>query len=137
VNDNVNDNPLAITLPEEWQRECEYTVYCAGTLLRLARRRYAASAIVELLRTMPRTKEDMDMLLSTAVDAFSAKKGFSSHPSLYMRCVTEAFHFSEREFDLLGAVARHLTDFAKMPPERRAMLEASVIGTVTGCGMSG
>lgn len=134
--DRTNNDFLAITSADQWQLECECAAYCAGTLLRLARRRYAASAIVELLRTMPRTTEDMELLQHTAIEALDENKGFSTHPSLYLRCVSEAYHFGDHDVKLLGSIIAYWSKFAMMPPERRAMLEASVIGTVLGNGMS-
>jgi hypothetical protein len=135
MGESFHDNSLSTTTPEQWRIECELVVCCAGKLLRLARRSYTSSAIIELVRTMPRSEEEIESLKRSAENAFDGEKRFSAHPSLFIRCVVEAYHFSDHEKDLFHAIVAYWNDFVRMPPERRAMLEASVVGTIFGNGM--
>jgi hypothetical protein len=93
------------------------------------------SAVIELVRTLPRSAEEMKILQSSVSGASLVKKQFSTHPSLFVRCAIEAYHFSQDDKELFQAVIEYWRDFTMMPPERRAMLEASVVGTLLGYGM--
>ena len=135
MDNQPNECPLMTMTPEQWQIECELVVCSAGKLLRLARRSFAPSAIIELVRTMPRSPEELEILQRSAEETFDNEKSFSTHPSLFIRCIIDVFHFSECEKDLLVSDIAYWKNFAKMPLERRAMLEASVIGTLFGNGM--
>ena len=48
--------------PDGWQMECERLVFNAVALLRLARRSYAASAVIEIIRAAPHSKEKIDSI---------------------------------------------------------------------------
>ena len=135
MGESFHDSPLATTTPEQWQIECEQAVRCAGKLFLLARRSAVASAFIELLRTMPRSAEEMDSLKKSANETFNVDKGFSAHPSLFIRCAIEAAHFSGNDIEIIRDIIAYWSDFAEMPLERRVMLEASVVGTVLGIGM--
>lgn len=106
-----------------WQAECEKAVRVLSNLLHLAGRRQAGSAVIELLRTAPRTPAEMDTVLTD---------------SLLCRCTKEAFDCArpcdQRMFQEVTAYISYLT---KMPPSRRSMLEASIAGTFLGWGMGG
>jgi hypothetical protein len=108
---------------EKWQTECEKAVRILSNLLHLAGRRQPAAAVLDLLRSVPRTPEEIDSV---------------STDSLLCQCVAEA---SDRvrpcDRTMLGEVHDYLRHLAKMQPDGRALLEASIAGVFLGWGMGG
>jgi len=121
---NTKEGPMPANEPlDGWQAECEKAVRILSNLLHLAGRRQTGSAVIELLRTAPRTPEEMDKVLTD---------------SLLCRCTKEAFD-SARPSDqrMFHEICTYISCLTKMPPSRRSMLEASVAGTFLGWGMGG
>ncbi len=109
--------------PDVWQAECEKAVRVMLNLLHLAGRKQTASAVLELVRTAPRTPEEI---------------ANASVSSLFCRSVFEANEWAapcdKRMFD---EVRRYINYLAEMSPSRRSLLEASVAGALLGWGMGG
>jgi hypothetical protein len=103
--------------PVEWQAECEELVASISRLLYAADRRWAASAVIELLRSLPRTPDEIKINSDT----------------LFGRLCCEAIDTHAAE---LRKVAEFVKQFATISSIRREMLEASVIGTLLGWGMA-
>ena len=132
---NVTDMPSA-----KWQLDCELTIYNAASLLRLSGRFCASSAIIELIRNMPRSESEMEVLIKIIDEEFAQQRmmdkvGYSYHSSLFVRCIIEAFHYSKNETAILASVAGYWKNFATMPSHQRDILEASIVGVLTGLGM--
>jgi hypothetical protein len=90
-------------------------------LLRLARRSFAASAVIEIIRAAPHSKEELDCMPTS---------------SLFPRLVLEGDRFSKHDERFFNSVAGYFGSYlVNMPPERRALLEACVVGALLGCGM--
>jgi hypothetical protein len=107
----------------QWQSECERAVRILSNLLQLAGRRQTASAVIELMRTAPRTPEELDKVLTDSLVCRSVKEAFDRvRPSDRM---------------MFDEVCGYISDLTTMPPSRRSMLEASVAGTFLGWGMGG
>src|SRR5437870_4237763 len=100
--------------PEQWQAECERAVINARELLRLAGRPFSAQAVIELIRSVPPPGREP-----------------ISEDSFCVRCVMEAQKFCQMGRDLrdfqpvLEYFARQVR---ALPPEQRALLEASLSG---------
>lgn len=109
-------------LSKEWLTECERAAFAVATLLRLADRRAASSAIIEILRAAPHSASEL--------------AAPSENP--FMRCALAAMQLAQSwERNRLNQTTDYFMSLAQMEPERRAMLEASVVGTLTGLGMGG
>lgn len=105
-----------------WQAECECAALNAAALLRLADRRATHSAVLEVLRTAPRSSDERASVEDTA----------------FMRCAQAAIDLAASyESDLRDAVFAYFQELAAMRPRRRAMLEASIAGALVGLGMGG
>jgi uncharacterized Zn finger protein (UPF0148 family) len=109
-------------LLESWQGECEKAVRMVSNLLTLAGRWRGQAAIIELLRSVPRTAEDVRKLPEN---------------SLLARCAAEAFERkTERNARMMDEIVDYLKYLVGMEPHRRAMLEASVAGVFLGSAMA-
>lgn len=107
---------------KDWLAECERAAFAVATLLRLADRRAASSAVIEILRAAPHSPSELA----------------APSESPFMRCALAAVHLAQSwERGLLDQMTDYFMSLAQMEPERRAMLEASVVGTLTGLGMGG
>ena len=90
-----------------------------GNLLAAASRTQAASAVIEMLRGLPRSAAEMKDLCRNA---------------LFFRCAVAGKN--RNTLPEMEEIKRALTRVAAMSPARRAMLEASVAGTLLGWGMA-
>ncbi|CAN5202749.1 hypothetical protein BH10PLA2_BH10PLA2_34410 [soil metagenome] len=106
---------------DKWQSECEKAAFNSAALLRLAGRRVTHSATIEILISAPRGE---GWILDANTSAFA-------------RCATAAAQrFELHEKDLFFSVIDYFDkELATMRPGRRAMLEASIRGTLVGQGM--
>jgi hypothetical protein len=105
---------------ERWRWECEQAAFHAGVLLRLGGRYVTHSAVLEMIRTAPRSP------------------GAASKPeeSFFMRCTQDACkRRASYEADLLEKAIDYFGRLANMRPARRAMIEACVGGALIGIGM--
>jgi len=104
--------------PEAWRVKCERAVFNANVLLRMAGMTGGSmAAVVELIRTAPRSWKDADNMPETALfDRIARQAGRLSGSDVMFRSALEYF-------------ARELIEMA---PERRSMLEASVAGVLMG-----
>jgi hypothetical protein len=110
--------------PEGWQLECERLAFNAAALLRLAGRNFANSAVQEVIRTAPRSKEETEVQLDAA------------NASLFFRLAMDALSFSPGDKKLFISILDYFGVYLlKMDKDRRATLEACVIGSLLGCGM--
>ncbi len=105
-----------------WQGECEEAVFNATVLLRMAGRRCVPCAILELLRSVPGFPEE----------------GQWPEESFFMRCAAAARDLNAySDSDQWKMVFDYFHKLAAMKPKRRALLEASVAGALTGFSMGG
>jgi hypothetical protein len=105
---------------DTWQAECERAASNTAALLRIARRYAHNIAILEILRSAPRSPDE-EQTLDT---------------SPFMRCLRAArLHAAPYEKDLLQSVTSYFDYLASMKPARRALLEASLAGVLTGASM--
>jgi hypothetical protein len=105
---------------EIWQAECERAAYHAAAMLRLGRMYPSATAILELIRSAPRSPdEEQDPAASP-----------------FMRYARSARTFAARPYDddLLSSICEYFCYLASMKPARRAFLEASLAGALVGAG---
>ena len=119
ADDQANDQ-LPPTDPAQWQIECENATFLVTSLLRLTRRSCDSAVVIELLRTIPKTWSG-----STEHDELG----------LFYRQLGEAFNAKFTEPRLYQAFRDSLERFRELAPAKRAMIEASVIGTILGGGM--
>jgi hypothetical protein len=109
--------------PAGWQAECERAVRVLSNLLHLAGRRQPSSALVELLRTAPRSPEEVEKALTD---------------TLFCRCVFEASDcLRPCDTKMFREVREYVAYLTAMPPSRRALLDACVAGVFLGWGMGG
>jgi len=104
-----------------WQSECQNAVACLVKLLCAAKRKATPCSVIELVRQLPRSNEDLEELCSA--------------DTLLVRCLDDIL--DDRE--LIGEAkefGRFLKRIAAMPPARMELLEASVVGALTGAGLS-
>jgi hypothetical protein len=103
-----------------WQAECERAAFLAAAMLRLGRRYPDRIAILELIRSAPRSPDEEQ---DPAASAF-------------MRCAKAARTFARSNDErLLLSVLDYFCDLASMKPARRAFLEASLAGALIGAEM--
>ncbi len=100
-----------------WQAECERAAFNAAALLRIAHRYPNKTAILEIVRSAPRSPdEELD-----------------PEASPFFRCVRAARTFVRSwEEELLHSICDYFCRLASMKPARRAFLEASVAGVLIG-----
>jgi uncharacterized Zn finger protein (UPF0148 family) len=116
--------PVEPDTPEAWRIECELAVRAAATLLKLAKRnKWAEAALVEIIRTAPAGEDEHDPRNCDVT-------------SLLCRVAMDAKRLSVGD-PLLDDVFAYFDDHLRhMPPARRAMLEASLAGSLTGLEMA-
>ncbi len=118
ADDQANDQILPTDLTR-WQRECELAAFIASFLLRLTRRSYASSAAIEILRTIPRSIDEM---------VEGVEQG------LFWRLLMEAVERREPDDKDLDLFRGLVEGYMELPKSRRAFIEASVIGSLIGAG---
>jgi len=107
--------------PEGWQAECERAVLNISNLLYLAGRRQTGTAVLEMMRSAPRTPQEMERL---------------TKDSLLYRCALEITgQCKDGDFQMVHSIISFFEYLLTMPPSRRSMLEASVAGVMLGWGM--
>ena len=107
---------------ERWRSECEQAAFHAAVLLRLSGRRPAHAAVLEMLRSAPRSPDEKQ----------------APDESFCMRCAEGALHHRESwEHAAFEEALRYFQRLERMRPARRAMLEACVGGVLVGLGMGG
>jgi MoxR-like ATPase len=107
---------------DTWQAECERAAFNAAALMRMARRFPNSAAILEIVRSAPRSPDEEQ----------------DPEASPFMRCARAArSHAQSYDEDLYRSVIDYFHELASMKPARRALLDASVAGVLTGMGMLG
>lgn len=102
---------------EIWQAECERAAFHAAAMLRVGRIFPSPTAILELIRSAPR----------------SADEEQDPAASPFMRYVRAARRFARPyDQDLLESICDYFCYLAAMKPARRAFLEASLAGVLIG-----
>jgi hypothetical protein len=106
-----------VDCPEAWRVECERAVFHANVLLRLARITGGTmAAVVELIRTVPRSRKDVDNM---------------STGGLFFRIALEADRLRGND-ELFRSAMGYFGELMEMAPERRSRIEASVTGVLMG-----
>ncbi len=104
-----------------WQSECQNVVVRLANLLSATKRELNGLALIELVRQLPRSEEEISKLLDAKM--------------LLARCLNDTIdNDSVGEAKEFALFARRI---AALSTERRELLEASVVGVIMGMGMVG
>jgi hypothetical protein len=117
----VSKDPLAdfgADFMEGWEAECESLGTNCCRLLRMAGRARSGAAVVELIRSVPATLQQV---------------GACPEDSFFHRCVVAASLGPHDPAEFL-AVVDYFKAVMRITPSRRGLLEASVAGVVLGIG---
>ena len=100
-----------------WQAECERAAFHAAAMLRIARMYPSKAAILEIIRSAPRSPdEELDPETSPIFRVTRAARSLAK----------------PWDEDLYGSFAHYFNRLASMKPARRAFLEASLAGVLIG-----
>ncbi len=100
-----------------WQAECERAAFHAAALLRIARMYPSKAAILEIIRTAPRSPDEEQ----------------DPETSPFFRYARAARTMAQSwDDDLLRSIWDYFVHLASMKPARRAFLEASLAGVLIG-----
>ena len=103
-----------------WQAECERAAFHAVSLLRIARIYPNKAAILEIIRSAPRSPDEEQY----------------PEASPFMRFVRAARASAQPwDEDMLRSIVDYFCYLASMKPARRAFLEASLAGALIGAEM--
>jgi hypothetical protein len=103
-----------------WQAECERAAFHAAAMLRMARMYPNKAAILEIVRSAPRSPDEEQ----------------DPEASPFFRCVKAARTLVQTwDEDLLRSISEYFYHLASMKPARRAFLEASLAGVLIGAEM--
>ncbi len=102
---------------DTWQAECERAAFHAAAMLRIARRYPTKAAILEIIRSAPRSPdEEQDPQTSPFIRYARAARAMAQ----------------SWDADLLSSIWDYFVHLASMKPARRAFLEASLAGVLIG-----
>jgi hypothetical protein len=103
-----------------WQAECERAAFNAAAMLRMARRYPNKAAILEIIRSAPRSPDEEQ----------------DPEASPFFRCARAARRAAQSwDEELLRSISDYFFCLASMKPARRAFLEASIAGVLIGAEM--
>jgi hypothetical protein len=112
MNTSVNNRCADI-----WQTECERAAFHAAAILRMARMWPSNAAILEIIRSAPRSRDEEQ----------------DPRTSPFFRYANAACTMARpRDGDLLVSICDYFAHLASMKPARRTFLEASLAGVLIG-----
>jgi hypothetical protein len=100
-----------------WRAECERAAFHAAAMLRIARMYPSKAAILEIIRSAPRSPDEEQ----------------DPEASPFFRCARAARTLVQSwDEDLFRSICQYFCRLASMKPAHRAFLEASIAGVLIG-----